>query len=104
MNSFEIEEQLVKNGFTSKDLAVMREYLKRDGTTYLKLLHKLRGRFTVMLIITLLILSGVIYTINFQNGEMIFSYLIALMVVAVVFCFAKQVKLGYKAFMYKIKE
>ncbi|QHM74312.1 hypothetical protein C7M52_00236 [Mixta theicola] len=104
MNGLDIEEDLVKNGFTSKDLAVMREYLRRDGTTYLILLHKLRSKFLVMLIIILLIMAGIVYTINFESGEMIYSYIAALCVAVPIVCLVKSVRLGYKAFIYKIKE
>ena len=103
MNSIEIEEKLAQNGFTGKDIAAMRQYLGKDGATYPSLLGELRVRFIASCINIAIIIAGMIYTLNYENSDYIFGYIIAMIITIPIFYFMTSMKLGCKAFIYKMK-
>lgn len=103
MNNIEIEEKLAQNGFTGKDIAAMRQYLGKDGATYPSLLGELRVRFIVSCIIIAIIIAGLIYTINYENNDYIFGYIISMIITIPIFYFMTPMNLGCKAFIYKMK-
>lgn len=103
MNSIEMEKKLVRNGFTGKDIAAMRQYLGQDGATYLTLLGELRARFITSCIIIAIIIAGLVYTLIYESSDYIFGYAVAMIIIAPIFYFMTPIKLGYRAFLYKMK-
>lgn len=103
MNSSKIEEDLARNGFTGKDIAAMRQYLGKDGATYPSLLGELKVRFITSCIVIAIILAGFSYTFIYENSDYIFGYVVAMVISGPIFYFMTPMKLGCKAFIYKMK-
>ena len=103
MNSVKIEEELVKNKFTGKDLAAMRQYLGKEGATYPSLLGELRVRFITSCIIIAIIITGFTYSLIYESSDFLFGYGIAIIITAPIFYFMTPMKLGYKAFIYTLR-
>lgn len=103
MNSIQIEEELVRCGFTGKDLAAMRQHLGKEGATYPSLLGELRVRFIISCIIIAIIITGFTYSLMFESSDYLFGYGVAMTITAPIFYFMTPIKLGYKAFIYKFK-
>lgn len=103
MNNIEFEEKLARNGFTSKDIAAMRQYLGKDGATYPSLLGELRGRFIVSCVLLAILTSvWIFYIFNGDKAEVL-SFSFTMLVVIPIFYFMTPMKLGFKAFMFKKK-
>ncbi|WP_261644206.1 hypothetical protein [Erwinia mallotivora] len=103
MNNIDYEQKLAENGFTAKDIAAMRQYLGQDGATYPSLLGELRVRFITSCIIIAIIIAGLIYTLLYENSDYLFGYILAMIITGPIFYFMTPMKLGCKAFLYKMK-
>jgi hypothetical protein len=103
MNSIQFEEELVRCGFTGKDLAAMRQQLGKEGATYPSLLDELRVRFIASCIIMAIIITGFTYSMMYESSDYLFGYVVAMIITAPIFYFMTPMKLGYKAFIYKLK-
>lgn len=100
MNTAQIEEDLSRNGFTAKDLAAMRQYLGKNGATYLTLLSELKGRFILScVLIAILCAVWIYFAFRGEKGDLV-SFSLTMLVAAPVFYFMTPMKLAFKAFRY----
>jgi len=103
VNTAKIEEELAKNGFTVKDLAAMRQYLGKDGATYLTLLSELKGRFILSCVLIVILCAVWIYFVfRGEKGDLI-SFSLTMLVAAPIFYIMTPMKLAFKAFKYMRK-
>ena len=60
MNKKKIEEMLLKEGFTQKEVSVIRQHADKNGYTYPWLLSQLKKRFIAAMILIAILLAGLI--------------------------------------------
>lgn len=99
MNDQELIKQLLAQGFTEKDIAILRQYVDKEGSTYRSLLNELRKRLIVMTSFTLLMsfLWAILAIFQYKG---IFSFSIAMLFFLVIVYFMTPVKLATKAFIF----
>lgn len=100
MNKMQIEEILVKEGFTPQEVSVIRQHAENDGYPYPWLLSQLKKRFIVAIILIAILLAGLIYTIHSGTQENLVSYSITLVVDLTILYNFIPFKLAYKAFKF----
>lgn len=103
MNSIQIEEELVRCGFTGKDLVEMRRRLSEYGITYPTLIKALHSQFIVMMGIIFFLLGVWLYIIISGDEKSIFSYSITMIIVLPLVYLFGAVKLSFKSFRYRRK-
>ncbi|MFD1804469.1 hypothetical protein ACFSFZ_20065 [Mixta tenebrionis] len=103
MNSAKIEKDLARNGFTGKDIAAMRQYLGQDGATYPTLLNELRRRFIFSIIISFILVCATIHQVYSGDINYLFAYSLTWIIIGPIIYFMTPMKLGFKAFRYKLK-
>lgn len=79
MKNREIEELLIIEGFTQKEVSVIRQHAEKGGYPYPWILSQLKKRFIVALILIIILLIGLVYTINSGTQQNLVSYSITLM-------------------------
>ncbi len=100
MNKMQIEEMLVKEGFTPKEVSVIRHHAEKDGYPYSRLLSQLKKRFIVAMILIAILLAGLIYTIHSGTQENLVSYSITLLAGFIILYTFIPLKPAYKAFKF----
>lgn len=103
MNNSEIEEDLAKYGFTSKDIGVIRQNLGLNGATYPSLLNLLKKRFIFAVIFFIFLLLVTVHEIMFRDASYAFGCLCMWLVGGPVIWFMTPMRLGFKAFKYSLK-
>lgn len=98
MNKLDIEKMLLEEGFTPKELSVIRQHAEKDGYHYTWLLSQLKKRFIVAMILIAILLAGLIYTISSGTQEKIVSYSITLLAGFTILYTFIPLKPAYKAF------
>lgn len=88
MNKMQIEELLFKEGFTSKEISIIRQQVEKSGYSYRWLLSQLKKRFLVALILIVILFSGLVYTINIGTQENLVSYSLTLFTGLTIFIFS----------------
>lgn len=104
MNAFEFERKLSESGFNAKDINALRHYLEKGSNTYPALLKELNIRFIASMILIFILAAVWLYTYKYKDHVAILSYSITMLIVAPVFYIFTPMKLGYKAFIYMLKE
>lgn len=103
MNKMEIEELLLKEGFTKKEVSVIRQHAEKDGYPYSWLLSQLKKRFIVSLILIIILLAGLVYTIHNGTQQNLVSYSITLLAgLGILYVFIP-LKPAYKAYRFMKK-
>ncbi|MEN4790608.1 hypothetical protein ABEG93_06985 [Pantoea agglomerans] len=100
MNKLDIEKMLLEEGFTSKEVSVIRQHAEKDGYHYTWLLSQLKKRFIVAMILIAILLAGLIYTISSGIQENIVSYSITLLAGFTILYTFIPLKPAYKAFKF----
>lgn len=100
MNKMQIEEILVKEGFTPQEVSVIRQHAEKDSYPYPWLLSQLKKRFIVAMILIAILLTGLIYIIRSGTKENLFSYSITLVAGSTILYNFIPLKLAYKAFKF----
>ena len=100
MNKVQIEEILVKEGFTPQEVSVIRQHAEKAGYPYPWLLPQLKKRFIVAMILIAILLTGLIYIIRSSTKENLVSYSITLVAGFTIFYNFIPLKLAYKAFKF----
>ena len=72
MNKMQIEEMLVKEGFTPKEVSVIRQHAEKDGYPYPWLLSQLKKRFIIAMILIAILIAGLIFTIRSGTKKTLF--------------------------------
>jgi len=103
MNKMQIEEMLVKEGFTPKEVSVIRQHAEKDGYPYPWLLSQLKKRFIVAMILIAILLAGLIYTIRSGTQENLVSYSITLIAGFVILYIFVPLKPAFKAYRFMKK-
>lgn len=102
MNNNEIEEDLAKHGFTSKDIGIIRQYVGQNGDTYPSLLNLLKKRFIFSVIIFITLFLITVHEALFRDASSIFGCFIVWITVGPAIWFMTPMKLSFKVFKYKI--
>ncbi|MFL6615250.1 MAG: hypothetical protein ACJ8LD_16205 [Pantoea agglomerans] len=100
MNKLDIEKMLLEEGFTPKEVSVIRQHAEKDGYHYTWLLSQLKKRFIVAMILIAILLAGLIYTISSGIQENIVSYSITLLAGFTILYTFIPLKPAYKAFKF----
>ena len=100
MNKMQIEEIILKEGFTAKEISVIRQHAEKDGYPYTWLLSQLKKRFIVAMILIAILLAGLIYTIRSGTQENFVSYSITLLAGFTILYTFIPLKPAYKAFKF----
>ncbi|WP_418156806.1 hypothetical protein RA290_04675 [Pantoea agglomerans] len=100
MNKLDIEKMLLEEGFTPKEVSVIRHHAEKEGYPYPWLLSQLKKRFIVAMILIAILLAGLIYTINSGTQENIVSYSITLLAGFTILYTFIPLKPAYKAFKF----
>lgn len=97
MSDIKMEKALVEAGFSSKDLNILRKYVKKEQTSYLSLLHELNKRFyfSMLLVIIVVLMWGSIYFFGEQHSLISFS--IAALIFLVIIYILTPIRLSFKA-------
>ena len=104
MNKKKIEEMLLKEGFTQKEVSVIRQHADKNGYPYPWLLSQLKKRFIAAMILIAILLAGLIYTIRSGTQENLVSYSITLLAGFTILYIFIPLKLAYKAFKFSRKD
>ncbi|WP_158784817.1 hypothetical protein [Pantoea sp. BAV 3049] len=98
MNNIEMEKKLADEGFTSKEIAILKNLIERDATTYQELLIDLRKRFIggviILAIVFLFYGSGFLV----RDDTDYIAVAITLLVVFIATWYVAPLKLGAKAY------
>ncbi len=100
MDKAEIEEMLLKEGFTGKEVLAIRQHAERDGYPYPWLLSQLKKRFIVSAIIMLILFAGLIYTACNGTQQNLVSYSITLIIGYGISYVFTPLKPAYKAYRF----
>nr|WP_154926907.1 hypothetical protein [Pantoea agglomerans] len=100
MNKKKIEEMLLKEGFTQKEVSVIRQHADKNGYPYPWLLSQLKKRFIAAMILIAILLAGLIYTIRSGTQENLVSYSITLLAGFTILYIFIPLKPAYKAFKF----
>ncbi|QKJ86542.1 hypothetical protein PMPD1_1589 [Paramixta manurensis] len=103
MNETGLLRQLHEQGFTAKDIAILRQYVEQDGVTYLSLLKELRKRLIVMSIFTLCMFVLWACMAIFEYHQL-FSFSITMLFFLVIVYIMTPVRLATKAYLFLKKE
>lgn len=103
MNSARIEEDLVRNGFTGKDLTEMRKRLSEYGITYPALIKALHSQFLVLTGLIVLLMGVWLYILIFEDQGSVVSYSITMIIVLPLVYLFGAFRLSFKAFKYNRK-
>lgn len=100
MNDLEMERKLAENGFTAKELAVLRSYRKKDGVTFYVLLKELRQRlfFSVSVFFLLCVVWCVVAA--FGNEKSLVSFSVTMLIFLFIAYFITPIKIGVKSYLY----
>ncbi|MBA4823854.1 hypothetical protein OLZ33_21855 [Pantoea ananatis] len=96
----EYEQNLLKNGFSVKDIRKLNEILTRDenkSDTLQSLVQELSKRFWAGIISMIIILSVFVYGIAKGHKESLISYAIVLIIGATIVYFVIPMNLAWKA-------
>ncbi|WP_139364714.1 hypothetical protein [Pantoea eucalypti] len=100
MNKKKTEEMLLKEGFTQKEVSVIRQHADKNGYPYPWLLSQLKKRFIAAMILIAILLAGLIYTIRSGTQENLVSYSITLLAGFTILYIFIPLKPAYKAFKF----
>ncbi|PEI05270.1 hypothetical protein CRM79_19705 [Pantoea agglomerans] len=103
MKKTQIEEMLVKYGFTPKEVSVLRQNAEKDGYPYPWFLSQLMKRFIVAMILIAILLAGLIFTILSGIQENLVSYSITLVAGFVILYIFVPLKPAFKAYRFMKK-
>jgi len=96
----DMEEKLLKSGFTTKEIRKIKYFVKKNRTTYAQVLIKLRRVFlgiaTLRLIMTLLLIS----TYEENNMDGFYGFLVGYVFAMIVSEILAPTKLGAKIFIH----
>ncbi|QGF26200.1 hypothetical protein EE896_04790 [Pantoea eucalypti] len=95
-----IEEMLLKEGFTQKEVSVIRQHADKNGYPYPWLLSQLKKRFIAAMILIAILLAGLIYTIRSGTQENLVSYSITLLAGFTILYIFIPLKPAHKAFKF----
>lgn len=103
MNDIDMEEKLLKNGFTNKEVRKIKYFAKKNRTTYAQVLIKLRRVFlgiaALRLIMTLLLIS----TYQENNMDGFYGFLVGYIFAMIVSEILAPTRLGAKIFIHSRK-
>ncbi|MCX8958133.1 hypothetical protein [Erwinia psidii] len=100
MKNIEMEKKLADGGFTSKEIALLKNRIEKDNTTWHELLVDLRKRFLggmVFLLVAFFLMGSDFFM---RKDSDLLSMLLTLIFTSVVFWFVIPLKLGGKAFLF----
>lgn len=100
MTNIEMEEKLSEQGFSAREIALLKHRVEQDTTTYQALLIDLRKRFIgcVIFLLVVLFYFGGAYFIRGQSDFL--STILTLIFTLIVFWFLAPLKLGAKAYLF----
>ncbi|NIF24180.1 hypothetical protein [Candidatus Pantoea multigeneris] len=98
MNAFEYEQKLLDNGFSGKDIAVIRQHLYDGGCNYNAALKALRLRFFVCTILIFIILLG--FTSSYLDEKDFITYSLSSFFVIFLFVCFNPMVLGLRVFFF----
>lgn len=104
MNKNQTEEMLLKEGFTPKEVSVIRQHADKNGYPYPWLLSQLKKRFIAAMILIAILLAGLIYTIRSGTQENLVSYSLTLLAGFTILYIFIPLKPAYKAFKFSRKD
>lgn len=97
MNNMERDEILLKEGFTQREVSVIRQHAEKDGYPYPWLLSQLKKRFIGSCVIIFIILIGWLYTAFYGTKESLVSLTITFVACTGIIYVVTPMKPGYKA-------
>lgn len=100
MNNIDFEKKLAENGFTYKEISVLKEHAEKDGYQYSWLLFQLRRRFFISCGLLILLCLIWIHTAFTGTHEDIVSYSIMMVVGTLTFYVFTPMKAGFKAYRF----
>lgn len=101
MNNIEIEKKLVEEGFTAKEMAILKERVELDSTTYQSLLVDLSKRFIAGIVILAIVYIFYGAGYFFRDDESLTVLVIMFAFVFAVVWFLAPLKLGAKAYFFR---
>ncbi|MDY1036979.1 hypothetical protein [Lelliottia sp. CFBP8978] len=97
----DIEKKMLEHGFTGKDLRIFRHYLQKDALlTHLVLLHELRKRFFVMLMMSFIVLLFCLFQQAHDGDDSWLPCLLTFAIYACIAWFMTPMGLAFKAFRF----
>lgn len=103
MNKLQIEQLLLQEGFTSKEISVIRQHAEKDDYPYPWLLSQLSKRFVISVIMLLILCAGFIFTLSHGTRENLVSYSITFLIGFGILYVFVPLKSAFKAFRFMRK-
>jgi len=103
MNKLQIEQLLRQEGFTPKEISVIRQHAEKEAYPYPWLLSQLSKRFVVSIILLLILFAGFIFTLSHGTHESLVSYSITFLIGFGILYVFVPLKPAYKAFLFTRK-
>lgn len=103
MNKLQIEQLLRQEGFTPKEISVIRQHAEKDAYPYPWLLSQLSKRFIVSIILLLILFAGFVFTLSHGTQESLVSYSITFLIGFGILYVFVPLKPAYKAFRFMRK-
>ncbi|GAA0520003.1 hypothetical protein GCM10009414_31880 [Tatumella terrea] len=69
MNKLQTEQLLRNEGFTGKEILMLRRHAEKEGNPYCWLLSQLKIRFIISMVIILMSVAGLIYSFCYNNQQ-----------------------------------
>ncbi|PHM48799.1 hypothetical protein [Xenorhabdus miraniensis] len=98
-----IEKLMIKSGFTSDDISLLRSINKRDGTTFIDNLIDLERRFYKLIFINTLIFWGFAFLFLIAGDVNVIGFIIAIIITIPPTLFMLSFRLSYRAFIFMRK-
>ena len=106
MNDLEMESNLLKNGFTEKNITHMRKIISRDDEgkeTFTTLLYDLKKRFYAGCLLSLVLLTPLLIMIGTSSDD-IKIYLIVLIFGMICLYYIIPMNLAWKSYKFLLKK
>ncbi len=103
MNAFEYEKKLLDNGFSGKDIAVLRQYLGKRYMTYSSIIDAFSYRYMILIVLQVIVFIVVILDILNDVSSLI-PWVLTLLTIGPVFYFYPMARLALKAFRFRLKQ
>ncbi|KLU17298.1 MULTISPECIES: hypothetical protein [Xenorhabdus] len=103
MANEDIEELMMKSGFTSNDISLLRSLNKRDGTTFIDNMIDLEKRFYKLIVINALIFLGFAFLFLIAGEVSVIGFIIAIIITIPPTLFMLSFRLSYRAFIFMRK-
>ncbi|MDC9593737.1 hypothetical protein [Xenorhabdus sp. IM139775] len=100
MTKENIEELMIKSGFTSNDISFLRSINKRDGTMFMDSIIDLEKRFYKIIVITTLIFLGFSFLFLMAGEVNVIGFIIAVIITIPPTLFMLSFRLSYRAFIF----